>query len=440
MVTIDGFPVFDALVTDDDTGMFKISLVDAPAVMTDFVAFGNQRRTQLYAVENEEKRLIFGVVMRADFPIYRRDDRLGEYYVVYKPDTIRKMAEKYLAESRQNNVNTMHEDGSDVDGVQMVQWFIQDSTRGIVPEGFDVPDGSLFAEFHVINDEVWEAVKDGTYKGFSLEGVFDFVPETSVEEVKEMVDECDGEFEAMFKKIQTIITRETMSKIDRFKARLAKLLAAFGSVSTDKGVLAWDGDEDLKAGDAVYILDDEGNRTDAEDGEYVTTDAKTIVVADGKVSEIRDPEAEVAPTEEEPVEAGAVVTDKGELNWEGEEDLKAGDEVFIREAEEGLVPAPDGEYKTEDGKTIVVVDGKVAEIRDPEAEVSPEDNPAEVEELRTEIAQLKAENATLKAKVEELSRQSTAKPAHEEFSEAGKSGKTGRKGLDRFARYVDAMK
>ena len=522
MVTIDGFPVFDALVTDDETGMFKISLVDAPAVMTDFVAFGNQRRTQLYAVENEEKRLIFGVVMRADFPIYRRDDRLGEYYVVYKPDTIRKMAEKYLAESRQNDVNTMHEAGSDVDGVQMVQWFIQDSTRGIVPEGFDVPDGSLFAEFHVINDEVWEAVKDGTYKGFSLEGVFDFVPETSVEEVKEMVDECDGEFEAMFKKIQTIITKETMSKIDRFKARLAKLLAAFGSVSTDKGVLAWDGDEDLKAGDAVYILDDEGNRTDAEDGEYVTTDAKTIVVADGKVSEIRDPEAEVAPTEEEPVEAGAVATDKGELNWEGEEDLKAGDAVTI----DGE-PAPDGDYTTEDGKVIVVVDGTVSEIKDAEAEVAPEvsveERMARVKSAfeesydekmrkiaeaiaavkgedmnwyireagddfvvvvewgedyvdhhyrysvswdeegnasvsdRTEVKEmfvpvdyedpfakentdLKAENATLKAKVEELSRQSTAKPAHEEFSEAGKTSKTGRKGLDRLARYVDAMK
>ena len=442
MVTIDGFPVFDALVTDDETGMFKISLVDAPAVMTDFVAFSGQKRMQMYAVESEEKRLVFGVVMRADFPIYRRDDRLGEYYVVYKPDTIRKMAEKYLAESRQNNVNTMHEDGSDVDGVRMVQWFIQDSSRGIVPEGFDVPDGSLFAEYHVLNDEVWARIKDGTYKGFSLEGVFDFVPEHDVTEVKEMVEDCDGQFEEMFNRIKSIITKETMSKIDRFKARLAKLLAAFGSVSTDKGVLAWDGDEDLKAGDEVYILDEEGNRSAAEDGEYVTTDAKTVVVADGKVAEIRDPEAEVAPEEpaaepaQEEAKMGSVVTDKYLLEWEGDEDLKAGDEVFIREAEEGLVPAPDGEYKTEDGKTIVVVDGRVAEIRDAEAEVAPEETPAEVEELRTENAQLKAENEALKAKVEELSRQSAAKPAHEEVRTTERPAKTGVKGLDRLAELM----
>jgi len=428
MVTIDGFPVFDALVTDDETGILKISLVDEPAVMTDFVAFDKQRPVQMYAVQDEEKRLVFGVVMRADFPIYRRDDRIGEYYVVYKPDTIRKMAEKYLADSRQNNVNTMHEDGSDVDGVQMVQWFIQDSTRGIVPQGFDVADGSLFAEYHVVNDEVWDAVKAGTYKGFSLEGVFDFAPEHEVDEVKDMVEDCDGIFEAMFNKIQTIINGNNMSKIERFKARLAKLLAAFGSASTDKGVLSWDGEEDLKAGDEVFILDGEGNRSKPEDGDYITSDAKTIVVADGRVTEIKDPEAEVDS------EFGRKTTDKGELTWEGEEDLKEGDAVFV----DGE-PAPDGEYRTEDGKVIVVVEGRVAEIRDDEAEVAPEEVPAEdpvVEDLRKENESLKAENATLKAQVEELSRQSAAKPAHEEVRTTEKVAKTGNKGLDRLAELM----
>lgn len=425
MVTIQGCPVFDALVTDEDTGMLKISLVDAPAVMTDFVAFDAQRPAQMYAVEDEEKRLVFGVVMRADFPIYRRDERLGEYYVVYKPDTIRRMAEKYLAESRQNNINLDHQDGSDVTGVQMVQWFIKDGARGIVPQGFDVPDGSLFAEFHILNDEVWAAVKDGTYKGFSLEGVFDFTPEQDPEAVAEMIEECDGVFEAMFKKIQTIINGNNMSKIERFKARLAKLLAAFGSVSTDRGVLSWDGEEDLKAGDEVFILDEEGNRSAAEDGEYITTDAKTIVVADGKVVEIKDPEAEVG------TEFGSKPTDKGELTWEGEEDLKEGDAVFI----EGE-PAPDGEYKTEDGKTIVVVEGRVAEIRDAEAEVAPEAD-EELAALRQENAALKAEVDELKAQVAELSKKPAAKPAHEEVQTSEKTRKTGVKGLDRLAELMN---
>ena len=179
MRTFGGLPVYDALVPDEDTGMLKISLVDLPAVMSDFLVFNEQRMVQMYSIQDEEKRLVYGVVMRADFPIYRKDDRIGEYYIVYKADTIRKMAEKYLADGLQNEVNVMH--STDVEGVQMVQYFIKDSARGVNPTGFeDIADGSLFAEFHILNDDVWEAVKDGTYKGFSLEGVFDFIPEQEV--------------------------------------------------------------------------------------------------------------------------------------------------------------------------------------------------------------------------------------------------------------------
>ena len=162
-----------------------------------------------------------------------------------------------------------------------------------------------------------------------------------------------------------------MSKINRFKAALAKMLAAFGNVSTDKGVLAWDGDEDLKAGDAIYTEDQDGNRTPAPDGDYITSDNKTIVVVDGKVSEIKDPEAEVSPQNDEPERVQLVQTDKGKLEWDNEEeDLKAGDAVYIRDEEGNRNPAPDGDYTTEDGKVIVVVDGKVSEIRDPDAEVA----------------------------------------------------------------------
>ena len=437
MVTIGGIPVFDALITDEETGMMKISLVDDPAVMSNFQTFDAHRRMQMFAVANEEKRLVYGVVMRADFPIYRRDG-FGEYYIIYRPETIRKMAEKYLVEGRQNLVNTMHE--TDVDGVQMVQYFIKDTARGVSPSGFeDIADGSLFAEYHIVNDDVWAAVKSGEFKGFSLEGYFDLAPEKDIADVEEIVEDLDGKFERIFK--QTIINKN-MSKINRFKAALAKLLAAFGNVTTDKGVLAWDGDKDLEAGDTVFIEDADGNRETAPDGDYITPDNKTIVVIDGKVSEIKDPEAEVAPeaepANEEPEETfGRVATDKYLLEWNGDEDLKAGDEVFIREAEEGLVPAPDGEYKTEDGKTIVVVEGKVAEIRDAEAEVAPEDVAPEAdEELRRENAELRAQIETLTARVEELSRMPMAEPAHEEVAASATVQKTGIRGLDRIAELM----
>lgn len=414
-------PIYEALVTSEDAGMLRISLVDLPAIESNFLAFAKEdgEPVRLYFVRDEERRIVRGVVMRADYPILRRNGDY-EYFIVFRADTIRVMAEKYLAESRQNNVDEMH-NHNDVDDVQMVQYFIKDTAAGIAPAGFeDIADGSLFAEFHVLNDEVWAKVKDGTYRGFSLEGAFELVPE---------------EMKAIPK------TDKNMSKIKRFKAALARLLAEFGNVSTDKGILAWDGDEDLKEGDAVFIEDQEGNRTDAPDGDYVTTDAKTIVVADGKVAEIRDPEAEVAPEEpaQEPEQKfGRIATDNGELVWEGEGDLAEGAAVFV-EGEEGLTPAPDGEYRTEDGKTIVVVEGRVAEIRDPEAEVAPE--PAVDEEkaaLRAENTELRAQVETLTARVAELSRMPAAKPAHEEVKDTEtKLRRTGNKGLDRIASLME---
>ena len=442
IVTIGGIPVYDAIITDDETGMLRISLVDDPAVMSDFQAFKASRRPQMYSIQSEERRLVRGCVMRADFPIYRRDTRMGEYYIIYKADTIRQMAEKYILEGRQNDVNLMHSDGEGVDGVQLTQWFIKGD--GIQVDGFDdIADGSLMAEFHIVNDDIWAEVKAGTYKGFSLEGVFDLVPETDRDGVEEIVSLLDGAFRKLLK------NNSDMSKLKRLKETLARLLQEFGNTTTDKGIIAWDGDEDLKAGDFVYVEDSEGNRTPAPDGDYTTGDNKVIVIVDGKVSEIKDPEAEVS--------SELIETDKGKLEWDNEEeDLKAGDPVYVRDENGERVPAPDGDYTTGDGKVIRVVDGKVSEIVDDKAEVAPEmeeETPAEepdtrderirqleerVKELEAENDALKAENEALKGDVTRLKRTPAAKPAHEEVKEAAETAKTGLKGLDRLSKIMSA--
>ena len=244
----------------------------------------------------------------------------------------------------------------------MVQYFIKGD--GVSVEGFDeCADGSLFAEFHIINDDIWDEIKAGTYKGFSLEGVFDMQPETDADEIQDIVDKLDGAFRKLFKNNNNKI----MSKLKKLKAALAKAFAALGNVTTDKGILAWDGDEDLKAGYKIYVEDAEGNRTPAEDGDYRTEDGKTIVVVGGQVAEIKDPEAEVDSNPVAlpvlPAPAGeqmeTITTDKGELTYNGE--LAVGTEVFVVDENGESIPAEDGDYKI-DGKTIKVVDGKVSEI------------------------------------------------------------------------------
>ena len=88
-----------------------------------------------------------------------------------------------------------------------------------------------------------------------------------------------------------------MSKFTKIKLELAKMLAKFSDIKTDKAVLTYDSDEDLREGMDVYVADENGEYAPAADGEYVTEDGKMIVVKDGKVESITDPKAEVDPDE-----------------------------------------------------------------------------------------------------------------------------------------------
>lgn len=76
---------------------------------------------------------------------------------------------------------------------------------------------------------------------------------------------------------------------------LARLIARFAEVDTDKGKLISDGE--LAVGVEVFVESD-GDLKAAEDGEYTQENGDVIVVADGKVSEIRKAEPEEQETEE----------------------------------------------------------------------------------------------------------------------------------------------
>lgn len=70
----------------------------------------------------------------------------------------------------------------------------------------------------------------------------------------------------------------------------------FAATKTDKAVLVHDGDA-LEVGMNVYVEDEEGNRTPAEDGIYTLEDGVRVKVAEGKVAEMLDPEEEAEPNE-----------------------------------------------------------------------------------------------------------------------------------------------
>lgn len=171
---------------DDETRVEKVSFVDEPAIQKNWMAFKKQSS---FAVQNEEKRIVSGALMIAGLPIYRRDEKMGEYYVTFSQDAIRSIVYKFMKEARTKEVNEMH--STDVDGVFMFESFIIDSSRGIkTPEGFDeLPDGSWFGSFKVDNDDVWAKVKSGEFRGFSVEGIFEEAIDKQIDEnvLKEVI-------------------------------------------------------------------------------------------------------------------------------------------------------------------------------------------------------------------------------------------------------------
>lgn len=261
-------------------GVLRVSLVDAPAVESDFVAYSAEEPAQTYAIADESKRRVFGVVLRADYPMFRRDADGSEYYIVFRADQIRAFAQKYLAEGRQNEVDLNH-DFKSVEGAEMVQFFIKDAAAGLAPAGFgDIADGSLFAEYQITDDALWERIRRGEFHGFSVEIIH------GIEPIKD-----------------NISSKKNMSKLSKLKEAFAAFIAEaeaqnYGRIATDKGTIVWEGEDDLAEGMFVWAEDAEGNRVELEDGEYANEDV-IIAVAGGKVESIRKVEA---PEPEQPAE------------------------------------------------------------------------------------------------------------------------------------------
>jgi len=200
--TINNLPVYKAVIDNsDESGIYCVSLVDNPAIESDFIAFSKEPVKVMFKVENEEKRIVRGCVMRADHPIYRIGNSGFEYYIIYEKQTIRQMVEKFLSNSNHLNIDQMH-DFEMVEGVNLVQSFIKDIENGINPKGFEeIEDGSLFHEYHVVNDEIWDKVKAGEFKGFSLAGMF------SVEELEDPEEQEYNEVMDLIEKINKRINK-----------------------------------------------------------------------------------------------------------------------------------------------------------------------------------------------------------------------------------------
>ena len=153
---------------DENQGMFLVSLVEEPAVEIDFLAFAKEN--MLFAVQDTEKHIVTGVSILADTPIYRRNQN-GEFYVQFRKEDIPAIVEKFMQRGLSNFINIQHDEKtlSNTDAVLVESYFVN-KERGIVPNEFaNVTDGSWITSYKILNEDIWQQIKDGDLKGFSIE-------------------------------------------------------------------------------------------------------------------------------------------------------------------------------------------------------------------------------------------------------------------------------
>ena len=375
----NNIPVFAVNVDDPGCSISAMSLVDDPAMSIDMVCFSKEQNMK-FSIQDETQHNILTCLVRVDFPILRVTDQGDPYYIVFNKDTAKVLCQRLMKDGMQQNISLQH-NGKLIDGIQLQEVFIKDSSLGISPVGFeDAADGSLMGVYHIEDDQLWNDCIEGRFKGISIESLL------GIEEFKK---KCN-------KKIKK---NNNMSKL---KNMLKQLLLEFNSLSTNIAELYWEEDTELMVGYKVFVEDESGNKDPAMDGEYISDENK-IKVAGGTVTEIERREVDDMP-----------VKVPAEVPAEKKEDVM----------EEPAVEEPKEEPAKEE----------------PAPEEPKDDNTEKVAELEKKVADLETKLADLEAKLAEIATAPAAQPVIDEFENIRKVGKTGDKNLDKRLAIAAALK
>ena len=196
-----------------DSETEAISMVTEPAIESDFVFLSKDNAIVKEAFSNDEKHMVYGAVLRPDFPIYRNDGE-NEYYLEFTSESIERMARDYMMNYRQGNVTIQHEEYANE--VFMVEsWIKQDMDKDkSVSVGLDksLPIGTWFCGFYVNNNDVWERIKSGELKGFSVEAMID------LEDFAKVKKEDEFEMnESFWSKLKSIVNEALGKKEEKME-------------------------------------------------------------------------------------------------------------------------------------------------------------------------------------------------------------------------------
>ena len=195
---------------DEASGIDAVSVVESPAIESDFIAL-KKHEVELKEID-AEKRILMGAALIPNKQIYRTNEKKEEYYIYFSEATIRKASELFFINSNQNNATLEH--NQKLEGMSVVEsWIVEGSHDKSMNYGFNFPKGTWVISMKVNNDEIWNKVKLGEIKGFSIEGYFADKYEMSIKNI-------DVEEKVTIEKIKELITK---SELKSNKVNLNKI-------------------------------------------------------------------------------------------------------------------------------------------------------------------------------------------------------------------------
>jgi hypothetical protein len=188
-----------------ESGINAVSVVESPAIEENFVAL-KKHEVELKEVDGE-KRILMGAALVPNKQIYRKNGD-KEFYIYFSEETVRKASELFLMRANQNNATLEHEKKM-LDGMSVVEsWIIEDEKQDKSAKyGFNLPKGTWMISMKVNNDEIWNKVKAGEVKGFSIEGYFVDKYEMSLQETED---------DRLIKAIRDLILKDEQYKLETY--------------------------------------------------------------------------------------------------------------------------------------------------------------------------------------------------------------------------------
>ena len=200
---------------NEDSGIEAISIVESPAIESDFIAL---KSDELKLAEvDKEKKILMGALLIPNKPIYRKTEG-EEYYIYFSKDTVLKASQRYLMNGYQGNSTLEHSDN--LQGLTLVESWIVEDEKFDKSRKYDlnVPVGTWMGTIKVNNDEIWnDYVKTGKVKGFSIEGFF--ADKIEAQKMKKEEQEAD----LLLSKITRILKGE---EVELEKIELARKVPA----------------------------------------------------------------------------------------------------------------------------------------------------------------------------------------------------------------------